>query len=316
MNKNKKSGLVVLILVIVLTLLCGAVNLLGLKDGHKGSNQKIKKNFGHNDYIAALHIEGTIQAENLTYNQEWLLDTIKSLKEDNNNKAIALFINSPGGTVYEADEAYLALQDYKTSGKPVYAYQGQLAASGGYYISCAADKIYANRNTLTGSIGVITGSSFDVTGLLNNLGIKSETIHTGANKNMFNFNEPVTPEQRKIMQSISDECYEQFVGIVSASRKLSLKETKSLADGRIYTANQALKNGLIDGIDTWEGMISNLTNDKLEGKKTKVVDYSYEKNKTFKDVLFGKTNQKSTIESFISELSAESKIQYPAYLYK
>ena len=84
---------------------------------------------------------------------------------------IAVFIDSPGGTVYEADEAYLALQDYKTTGKPVYVYQGKLAASGGYYISCAAKKIYANRNSLTGSIGVISGSSYDLTGLFEKLGI-------------------------------------------------------------------------------------------------------------------------------------------------
>ena len=99
------------------------------------------------DFIAQILLEGEITSVGKTYNQEWLLTTIYSLKDNPKNKAIALFINSPGGAVYEADEVYLALQDYKSTGRPIYVYQGPMAASGGYYISCAGNKIYANRNT-------------------------------------------------------------------------------------------------------------------------------------------------------------------------
>lgn len=314
MNKNKKAGLIVLLIVIIGALFCAFVNISSLSPNKKGNIKP--KGSRHGEYIAALYIEGTIQEENNTYNQEWLLDTIASLKQDQNNKAIAIFMNSPGGSVYEADEAYLALQDYRTSGKPVYVYQGQMAASGGYYISCAGEKIYANRNTLTGSIGVIFGKSIDITGLLNNLGIKSETIHSGTNKNMFSFDEPVTAEQRKIMQSIADECYEQFVGIVANSRKMPVSKVKELADGRIYTANQALKNGLIDGISSWDDMLTTLKDDKFDGKNIKVVEYSYERNKNFREILFGKSNQKEPVSSILDEISSESKIRYPAYLYK
>lgn len=314
MKSNKKSGLIVLIIVIVVAILCCIGNFSGINISENTTKKTVKSI--HNDYIASLYIEGTIQKENDSYNQEWLLGTIKHLKEDKNNKAIAVFINSPGGTVYEADEAYLALEDYKTAGKPVYVYQANMAASGGYYISCAGEKIYANRNTLTGSIGVITGSSVDITGFLHNLGIKSETIHSGKNKNMFSLTEPVTEEQRKIMQSISDECYEQFTSIVAARRNLPLADVKKLADGRIYTANQALNNGLIDKIDSFENMINDLQNDKFEEKKLNVVDFKYNRDKNLKDILFGKTKSQDRIAEFLENITAQSNIQYPAYLYQ
>ena len=161
------------------------------------------------------------------------MNTIRNLKNNSNNAALAIFINSPGGAVYQADEVYLALNDYKTTGRPIYVYQGPMAASGGYYISCAGDKIYANRNTLTGCIGVIMGSSYDLTGLFDKIGIKSETIHSGKNKNMFNYNEPVTDEQRAIMQAMCDECYDQFVSIVAKNRGIQYNTCCKISDDRL-----------------------------------------------------------------------------------
>lgn len=317
-NRKQKTGLIVFIIILVAALLLGGLKTAGVigNPEKKSFTPAETFAFGNKGYIAELHIEGVIQSENQTYNQKWLLETIKSLKEDKRNKGIALFIESPGGTVYEADEAYLALQDYKTSGKPVYAYQGKLAASGGYYISCAAKKIYANRNTLTGSIGVITGSSYDLTGLLKNLGIKSETIHSGKNKNMFSPTEPVTQEQRDIMQSISDETYEQFTTIVAMSRNIPINDVKTLADGRIYTAHQALRNGLIDAVGPWENMINDMKEKEFEGQNLKVINYSYQKQPTFRDMIMGKTSVESPVSEALETLLSESKIQYPAYLYR
>ena len=323
MNKNKKHGIIVLIVIGIIILFSVANSFIPQK---KGRNQReirpnpemhfiLNKKAPSSGYIAAIKIEGVIQEASTQYNQEWLLDTIKDLKEDKANAGIALFIESPGGSVYEADEAYLALQDYKTSGKPVWAYQGSLAASGGYYISCAADKIYANRNTLTGSIGVIMGSSYDLTALFEKLGVKSETIHSGSNKNMFNINEPVTEEQRKIMQDLADECYNQFAGIVSMSRNIPIVEVKKIADGRIYSASQAIKNGLIDGIDSWDGMISKMEEDCFSGKDNKVVWYSYEYTPSFRDFVLGGLftgGEKKTLSNALSKIS----MRYPAYLYE
>ena len=258
MDKTSKKGLAVLILVGLAAILLGLYKLnFTQKNTWEDSNSFSSKslspkkfNFRANSkpYIAVLHINGVIQEANQTYNQDWLLNTIRTLKNDDKNLGILLYIDSPGGTVYHADEAYLTLLDYKTTGKSVYAYFGPMAASGGYYIGCAADKIYANRNGLTGSIGVISASFVDATGLLEKLGLKSMTIHAGKNKNMLNFNESATDEQIAIMQSLADECYEQFTQIVSLSRKMKIEYVKTLADGRVYSALQAKENGLIDDV--------------------------------------------------------------------
>ena len=163
-----------------------------------------------------------------------------------------------------------------------------MAASGAYYISCAADKIYANRNALIGSIGVICGASMDFTDFMNNLGIKSKTFHSGKNKTMMNYNEPLTEEQITIMQSICDNAYEQFTGIVAAGRNLSMEQTTKLSDGRIYTAKQGLENGLVDAVDSWENMIRNMKDTEFEGKDLSVTEFNYEREPSLSDFIMGK----------------------------
>ena len=232
---------------------------------------------------------------------------------------MVLYIDSPGGSVYQADQVYFALKEYKASGKALEVYMGPLAASGGYYIACAADEIWANRNTLTGSIGVIAGQSFDMTEFLKNLGIKSETIHAGKNKNMMNYNEEFTDEQRQIMQSIADECYEQFCKIVAEERGLTIEKVHELADGRIYSANQAFSNGLIDNIGTLDKAVDNLTT-KLEKPGIKVTNYFYESKESFISTLMGIINSSNTKakgilpEEILQDI--ENSDLYPAYLYK
>jgi len=303
MKKTTKSGLIVLILLLIAI---AAYTVYEIRELNGDSGIKVTSTDSYrvaedsksydavaakdykNEFIAALYIEGTISSANNNYNQKWLLSTIHSLKKNEKNAGIAVFINSPGGAVYQADEVYLALQDYKTTGRPVYIYQGPMAASGGYYISCAGNKIYANRNTLTGCIGVIMGSSYDLTGLFEKLGIKSETIHSGKNKNMFNYNEPVTDEQRAIMQSMCDECYDQFVSIVAKSRSIQYFTCKDLSDGRLYTAKQALELRLIDAIDSWENMLRDLAENELQKPGIKVKTYKYEKKQSVYDMITGK----------------------------
>lgn len=316
-KKNKKTGIIVFSIIVILAL--GIVSLY-LFQGFSLNTES--SSYSRNDFIATIHIEGTIQNNNATYNQEWLINTIKNLKNNPKNIGIALFINSPGGGVYESDEVYFALQDYKTAEKEVYAYLGPIAASGGYYISCAADKIYANRNTLTGSIGVIAGQSFDMTELLYDIGIESETFYAGRNKNMLNFNAPVTNEQREIMQGIADECYKQFVGIVANQRKLPYDKVLELADGRIYTAYQSIQNGLIDKIDSWENMIDDFK-DELDSPDCKVKNFKIKQKQTFFDMIINAKNNASDKEIAAKlglplEIYKEitNPISYPAYIYK
>lgn len=280
LEKKEKNGLIVLITIFVVALLFTfarnffSVNLNLITKNSDDETQKSlisKKNSG--EYFAVLYITGTIQEKNNEYNQQWLLKTIKGLKNDSKNSGILLFIDSPGGTVYHSDEAYLALLDYKSSGKKIYSYFASMAASGGYYIGCAGDKIFANRNCLTGSIGVISASSVDVTGLLEKIGIKAYTIHTGKNKTMLNPSEPLTDEQQKIMQSLSDEAYEQFTQIVAESRKMDIEKVKTLADGRIYSALQAKNNGLVDEVFTLEEAKSYIKNESQTELSFKTFKY-------------------------------------------
>lgn len=306
MKKTTKSGLIVLILLLIAIAGYIVYSIIDINKTESGStitsssgsyrvaedsdsyDSNVARTYKR-DFIAALYIEGTIAEANQNYNHKWLMNTIQSLKNNDRNAALAVFINSPGGAVYQADEVYLAITDYKTTGRPVYVYQGPMAASGGYYISCAGNKIYANRNTLTGCIGVIMGSSYDLTGLFDKLGIKSETIHSGKNKNMFNYNEPVTEEQRAIMQSMCDECYTQFVSIVAKNRGIQYDTCCKLSDGRLYSAKQALENRLIDVIDSWDNMLRDLAENELKKPGIKVQTFKYQrKPQGFIDLMTGK----------------------------
>ncbi|MCR5252447.1 MAG: signal peptide peptidase SppA [Treponema sp.] len=301
MTKDTKSGIIIFSILIALILGVTAFSLLGVKKTSikiTGSNKTneivLDKNFDKDvvkafkgEYVAAVYIEGIIQEENQNYNQKWLLSTIKELKNDSKNQGMVIFMETPGGAVYQADEVYLALQDYKTSGKKVFVYMGSLAASGGYYISCAANEIWANRNTLTGSIGVISAQFVDISSLLEEKGIRTKIIHSGKNKAMGHMTESYTQEQVNIMQAICDECYDQFTSIVSTGRSIPLAEVRTLADGRIYTARQALENKLIDRIDSWENCLSYFTETVLEKPGIKIETYKKEKKQNFKSYITG-----------------------------
>lgn len=269
--------------------------------------------------IAKIIIEGTIQKENATYNQKWLLETIKNLTERKDFAGIFLYINSPGGGVYESDEVYEAILKYKEkTQKKVYAYLADVAASGGYYIACSADKIIANRNCLTGSIGVIAAQFLDVSKLLKKYEIRASVVHSGKNKVMGNPLEPFTQEQVKIMQSVSDECYEQFTKLVAKSRNLKLEEVKSLADGRVYTARQALENGLIDEVLSFDDAVNSFCRDVLNDEESEpnIKEFKPKEKRNFMKMLKGASSQMGKIEEFnqiLQELGLKTKIPFPAY---
>lgn len=281
---------------------------------------KKENKFPKNEYIAKLFIKGVISESNDSYNQEWILSTIKNLQEDTNNRGIVLVINSPGGGVYQADEVFLALEKYKKeTERPVYAYFTSLAASGGYYVGCAADYIMANRNSLTGSIGVIAGQFTDLTGLMEKWGIKSTTIHSGRNKLMGNFNEPMTQEQQEIMQSIADECYEQFTDIVAESRGLSKEEVYKLADGRIYTASQAKEASLINSIGTLDELIETMQRKEFDFAEYETADFSYQKEDSIYRMIIGSAKEFKKASLGIPDAVMEvlePQIEFPAYYYK
>ena len=210
------------------------------------------------EYIAVIDVIGTIYSEpsvsmwgeSTGYDHPSTMSYVDQLMEDEYNKGILLYMNTPGGEVTASDDLYLKLMEYKeVTGNKIYCYYADQSCSGGYYISMAADEIYANRNCWTGSIGVII-SMTNMQGLYEKLGIEEMNITSGANKAMGSAGEELTAEQRDILQGMVDEAYDQFVSIIVDGRGLSEEKVRELADGRIYTAKQALEEDLIDGICT------------------------------------------------------------------
>lgn len=213
------------------------------------------------DFIGVLDIVGEIgptsedmwgYTEPGTYNHDLYMAYVDELMYCDYNKGIMLYIDSPGGTVYESDELYLKLMEYKeVTGRPIWAYFASQACSGGYYIAMAADEIYANRNCWTGSIGVIV-SLLNCKDLYDKLGIEEIDITSGENKAMGSSGLDLTEEQYEILQSLVDEAYDQFVEIVCEGRDMDEKTVREIADGRIYSAKQALELDLVDAIGSLE----------------------------------------------------------------
>ncbi len=212
------------------------------------------------DFIGLIDIVGEIGPSSSgmwtytedAYDHDLYMNYIDEMMYAENNKGIMLYIDSPGGTVYESDELYLKLMEYKeATGRPVWAYFASQACSGGYYIGMAADRIYANRNCWTGSIGVIV-SLMNCKGLYEKLGIEEIDITSGENKAMGSAGLDLTQDQYSILQGLVDEAYDQFVEIVCAGRGLEDSVVRNLADGRIYSAKQAKEQKLIDEVGSFE----------------------------------------------------------------
>ncbi|HHT9109129.1 MAG TPA: signal peptide peptidase SppA [Candidatus Wunengus sp. YC63] len=176
-------------------------------------------------------------------------EELKTAAKDKHVKAVILRINSPGGTVTASDMIYHEIEQFKKkTGNKVIACIMDLGASGGYYVAVSADRIVAHPTTVTGSIGVIM-LNLSVEGLLQKIGVKDTSIKTGEHKDMGSPLKTMTEEERKIFQGILDNMYERFLSVIAENRKdLTLEKLRSLADGRIYTARQALEYGLIDQI--------------------------------------------------------------------
>lgn len=252
-KKKKKWKIIAIIAVIIAAILLISACAASLITGDSGMDADYG---GGSSYIGILHVEGTITTSSSssdTYQQSWLLRQINYMMDDPSNEGLMIYVNSPGGSVYASDELYLKLEEYKEeTDRPVYAYFAETAASGGYYIAAGADKITANRNCTTGSIGVYLGPIINASGLLEKVGVQAEIIKSGENKAMGNNYEPLTDEQRAIYQEYVNESYDQFVNIVAKGRNMDVATVKKIADGRVYTAKQAKENGLIDEISSFE----------------------------------------------------------------
>ena len=175
-------------------------------------------------------------------------EELKKAEEDKQVRALIVRINSPGGTVTASDILYREILSFKErTHRPVVAVMMDVAASGGYYLALAADTIIAHPTTVTGSIGVIM-LSVNAEGLMQKIGVAAVTIKSAEHKDMGSPFRTLTPEERAVFQAVIDELQRQFLAKVIAHRKLAPETARKLADGRVYTADQALTHGLIDKI--------------------------------------------------------------------
>ncbi len=212
------------------------------------------------DAVAIIPLYGVISQGSSSHSWErgsqQIAKRIKTLADKKEVKAIVLDINSPGGSVGSVQEIYSAIKRAKAeTRKPFIARFGEVSASGGYYVASACDLIVAQPGTITGSIGVIFSvSNFD--SLMKKVGMKNDTIKSGKFKDIGSPTRDMTPEERKLLQGLIDDSYEQFVTAVSDGRKMSVEAVKKLADGRIYSGHQAKENGLVDKLGDLQDAIS------------------------------------------------------------
>ena len=219
--------------------------------------------------IAVLTVNGTIQdtgesssfLSSEAYNHQAFLKQLEAVKEDESVKGIILSVNSPGGGVVESKQIYEAIKEIQKDRKiPVYASMGSMAASGGYYISAPADKIFADEETMNGSIGVIM-QGVNYSKLAEKYGIEFETIKTGPYKDIMSGSREMTKDERKILQDMINESYNRFLNVIVDGRDMPKAEVKKLADGRIYSGSQAKKVGLVDELGYEEDAIAAMKKD-------------------------------------------------------
>jgi protease-4 len=193
--------------------------------------------------IGIVAIEGVISGE-LT---ERTVRQLTKYADDTSIKAIILRIDSPGGGVAASQEIFEEVRRVRSAGKLVVASMGSVAASGGYYVACIADHIFANAGTVTGSIGVIVQLA-NASELLDRIGIESTVITSGPFKDSGNPTRTLRPEERQVFQTLVDDVYQQFIEAVAQGRNLPLDVVRQAADGRIFTGRQAKELGLIDDL--------------------------------------------------------------------
>ena len=201
------------------------------------------------DRIALIRVEGVILDSQTTIGE------LKRFSENPSIKAIVIRIDSPGGGVVPSQEIYNAVKRVRSKhNKAVIASMGSVAASGGYYIAAATDRIVANPGTLTGSIGVIMETA-NVEGLLQKIGVEGVVIKSGKYKDVGSPLRKMSADERGLLQGVMDDVHKQFIEAVSEGRSLELRAAQALADGRIFTGRQAKEAKLVDELGDLEDAI-------------------------------------------------------------
>lgn len=196
-----------------------------------------------------------VELEGIILDTDDVLRELRSYRENPLVRAVVIRINSPGGVVGPTQEVHGALLRVREAGKPVVASLGAVAASGGYYVAVAADRIYANPGTLTGSIGVIMQMA-NLESLMKKVGVDYVVVKAGQFKDVGNISRPMTPEERRVLQTLLDDVHAQFIGAVVDGRKLERAEVLRFADGRVFSGAQAKSLRMVDALGGLEDAVN------------------------------------------------------------
>ena len=257
------------------------------------NNQEVFRDYGGDKKIALIELSGLIlEKEDLSSpfytpyasitpsSVENMLDLVRS---DPNIKGVILHISSPGGSPVASDLIYEVISDFKKDTTlPVVVLMGDVAASGGYYISAPADYIFANPSTITGSIGVIM-ETYNLSGLYEKIGVRKETFKAGEYKDILSDSREITPEESVMINNLMQDAYQTFLTRVSEGRKLSMQDVVAVAEGKIYSGLKARDVGLVDSVGTLNDAIA------YTASRANLTEYQVVKMKSgsFFDEIFG-----------------------------
>jgi protease-4 len=243
---------------------------------------------------------GVIEVNGVIGDSKRLLRDLRRFEKEDHIKALVVRVNSPGGEVGPSQELYDALQRIAKKKKIVVS-MGSLAASGGYYLSCAADKIYANPGTLTGSIGVIMETP-NVQGLLKWAGVSMNTIKAGKMKDVGSPFREMAPDERAYLQAVLEDVHQQFIEAVAKGRHLKVEEVEPIADGRVFTGRQAKKLKLVDELGGFEAAVA--AAGKLAGVSGEPsLEYPRRERRLLQSLMGGEEEVESLFDGAVAKLS-------------
>jgi protease-4 len=239
----------ILLLIIIVSVFALAVFSMSALSGKRQS-------FSMDEKVGVVLVEGII-----TDAREYI-QQLNEFANDDGIRAVVLRVDSPGGGVAPSEEIYGAVRELRKK-KPVVASMGSMAASGGYLIACAANRIVANPGTVTGSISAVMHFA-NAEGLLKKIGIQSSAIKSGKYKDMGSPAREMTPEEKELLQGLVDDIYDHMLEVIARDRKIKKEDLQKIADGRIFTGRQAKKLSLVDDLGDMEFAL------KLAGKLSNI----------------------------------------------
>ena len=241
---------------------------------------------------------GVVEVKGIITSSKDVIEQIRQFRDNPSIKAVVVRVDSPGGAVGPAQEIYREIIKTKKT-KKVVASMGTVAASGGYYIASAADSIFANPGTLTGSIGVIM-SYTNLQELFEKIGLSPVVIKSGKYKDIGSPTRPLKEDEKRILQQFADDIHQQFIDDVAKGRGMKVGDVRALADGRIYTGRKALELGLVDNIGNFYDALEYAG--QLGGIKGRVVPVYLPEEKNFSLIrfLFG-SDARNMVEDFVMD---------------